>query len=185
LLVACAALPLRAQSPAAQPLAPDNLAIYRDFLTGYHNGSDAPLNVARTTQAFLHAPTVSAEQKTCLSQSHITDLRSPALHRFTPSDLPKGQFHLVNPKAPLSDPEDNMRQGQSVEDAVHAGFAAGILQLSEIVFDPTHTHAAFQYSFICGRLCGSGGILLYDKTTGPSGKPHWKLSTKVCGDWIS
>jgi hypothetical protein len=185
-------LPLRAQSTQIHtaviplPLDPDNRAIYRDFLAGYNNGSNTVLNVAQTTEGFLNNMPVSDEQKQCLSDSHITNLYSAVVHRFAPTDLPENRARLVDPEAHRnSDPEDNMRHGQSIEDSVRAGFAAGLFTFSEIVFDATHTHAAFQYSFVCGRLCGNGGIVLYDKLPDASSKPKWQRSTKVCGDWIS
>lgn len=192
LLCALLGLPLAAQSTPIQtsvirtPLDADNLAIYRDFLSGYNNGSGAVLNVADTTDAFLNAMPVSDEQKSCLSDAHITHLYSAVVHKFARDAFPADKVKLVDPAThQRSDPSDGIHNGQSVEDAVHAGFAAGLFTFSEIVFDTTHTHAAFQYSFVCGRLCGNGGTVLYDKLPDEHGKPRWQISRKICGSWIS
>ena len=190
LLVALLSLPLAAQqihtSIVRTPLDADNLAIYRDFLSGYDNGSGAVLNVANTTEAFLNATPVSDEQKSCLSDVHITRLSSAVVHKFSADAFPADKVRLVDPATyQRRDPSDAIRTGKSIEDAVHAGFAAGLFTFSEIVFDATHTHAAFQYSFVCGRLCGSGGTVLYDKRPDDHGKPGWQLSRKICGSWIS
>jgi hypothetical protein len=192
LLFTFCSLPLAAQSARIHtaviptPLPADNLAIYRDFLSGYNNGSGAVLNVANTTEAFLNANPVSNEQKSCLSDVHITQLYSAVVHKFSADAFPADKVKLVDPAAHRrNDPSDGIRSGQSIEDAVHAGFAAGLFTFSEIVFDATHTHAAFQYSFVCGRLCGNGGTALYDKLPDDHGKPRWQLSKKICGSWIS
>jgi len=192
LLLTLCSLPLAAQSARIHtsviptPLPADNLAIYRDFLSGYNNGSGAVLNVANTTEAFLNADPVSDGQKSCLSDAHITQLYSAVVHKFSADAFPADKVKLVDPDAHRgSDPEDAIRKGQSIEDAVRAGFAAGLFTFSEIVFDSTRTHAAFQYSFLCGRLCGNGGTVLYDKLPDDHGKVRWQISKKICGSWIS
>jgi hypothetical protein len=88
---------------------------------------------------------------------------------------------LVDPAVTkIADPEDAIHKGVSVDDAVKAGFAAGQLRLSEVVFDKDHNFAIFSYSFHCGRLCGSGGTILLEK------EDHkWVRSEEGCGTWIS
>ncbi len=78
------------------------------------------------------------------------------------------------------DPSVLIAEGQSVESAVEAGFAHGLLTLSAISFDESHTTAAFTYSFVCGALCGSGGPAIFKAT--PDG---WVQSDKQCGGWVS
>ncbi|MDR2012056.1 MAG: hypothetical protein LBQ20_03230 [Rhodanobacter sp.] len=77
------------------------------------------------------------------------------------------------------DPGELISQGQSVESAVKDGFAGGLLTFSAITFDESYETAAFAYSFICGRLCGNGAIVIYRKT-----QSGW-VQSKHCGDWIS
>jgi hypothetical protein len=52
--------------------------------------------------------------------------------------------------------------------------------MSEIAFDKEQGRALVSYSFVCGSLCGSGGVWLFEKVDGV-----WKKSERVCGGWIS
>lgn len=73
-----------------------------------------------------------------------------------------------------------MRKGVSVDAAVNNAFKNGLFELSEIAFDKAHRRAIVSYSFVCGSLCGNGGVWLFEKVDGV-----WKKSENVCGGWIS
>jgi hypothetical protein len=79
-----------------------------------------------------------------------------------------------------NDPSKSIREGKSVETAVKEAFSAGLFSMSEIAFDKKHRRALVSYSFVCGSLCGSGGVWLLEKVDGT-----WKKSEHVCGGWIS
>jgi hypothetical protein len=94
------------------------------------------------------------------------------------------RVHRVDPKVQAekikeSDPGRAIRQGKSVEDAVRGGFASGLLEISEVVFDKTGRYAMMSYSFRCGSLCGSGGTILFEKKNGV-----W-TKAQDCGGWVS
>jgi len=154
------------------------MEIYRDFLHGYNNGSNSVLNVSQLTTAF--APDES-DQKGCLSKFSVGELATPAVHRFSDDAFPGPSVRLVDPKKHQGkDPRDAIRGGASVDDAVRAGFAAGLFTFSEIAFDASHTHAAFSFSFWCGSLCGHGGVIIYELY-----ESKWKQARSNCGRWIS
>lgn len=159
------------------PLTRDEIAIYRTFLFSYDTGLDAPINVADITVKFDPDP---GDLKGCLKE-FATSNSSAELHRFTTefSDLAKIRMIDTNTHK-IADPGIAIRQGDSVDHAVKAGFEAGVLTLSEIAFDPTHHFAAFTYSFHCGALCGNGGTVILEMQHG-----IWKISHRQCSMWIS
>jgi hypothetical protein len=79
-----------------------------------------------------------------------------------------------------NDPRSSIRQGKSVETAVTRAFSTGLFSVSEIAFDKEHLRALVSYSFVCGSLCGSGGVWVFEKVGGA-----WKKSGRVCGGWVS
>lgn len=79
-----------------------------------------------------------------------------------------------------TDPHNLMEKGASVKSAVEEAFANGLFTLSEIAFDKEHRRAIVSDSFVCGSLCGSGGVWLFEKVDGV-----WKRSEQICGGWIS
>src|SRR6185437_7906742 len=154
----CAVCSMSSQKPpkvhvSQDPIAADNLAIYRDFLHGYTNGSNGSLNISELTQPF--EPNDS-DRQSCLRRFPPSDFGSTTVHRFAPDSFPPPS-KLVDPnKHKISDPGSAIRDGKSVDDAVERGFAAGLFTFSEIVFDSSHTHASLSFTFHCGMLCGHG-----------------------------
>lgn len=103
------------------------------------------------------------------------------IHIFPTSIADGRSIRLVDPKKhKLKDPGKAIKNGESVGNAVAAGFQAGLLSVSEIAFDEAHQFAAFRFSFICGSLCGRGGTLVFEKIDG-----KWKKSNRPCPSWIS
>jgi hypothetical protein len=103
------------------------------------------------------------------------------IHRLT-EDFAKGNnLHIVDPKLrKIQDPEEEMRNGLSVESAVESGLSSGLLTISEVIFDTNHKRAAFRYSFYCGGLCGHVETVVYEKH-----HRGWKPSKLSCGFGIS
>jgi len=79
-----------------------------------------------------------------------------------------------------NDPEDLIAKGTPVDKAVDRGFSKALLTLSTVAFDVSGHFAALNYSFVCGRLCGNGGAVLFERN-GHS----WVRSNKQCGNWMS
>ena len=95
--------------------------------------------------------------------------------------LSANHVRLVDPdKHKMHDPGRSIFRGQSVDDAVETGFAAGLFTFSEIVFDNSHTHAALRYSFVCGSLCGHGGTVVFTKE-----RDTRKPAREGCRQWVS
>jgi hypothetical protein len=80
-----------------------------------------------------------------------------------------------------NDPEQFLCvRGSQVETAVNDAFSTGLFSVSEIAFDKEHRRALVSYSFVCGSLCGSGGVWLFEKIDG-----LWKKSEHACDGWVS
>jgi hypothetical protein len=175
----CVSMPAQqAAAPAIEPspLNADQLAIYRDFLMHWQGDSKMMLNVANITEAF--AP-LDGDREACLRAFPKT--RTSVVHRFPPTTFDGLSVHLVDPRLhEKKDPWDSIRKGDSVEDAVNAGFAAGIFTFSEMIYNPTHDRVAFTYAFVCGGLCGNGGTIIYKHSEG-----KWIQEKNTCGSWVS
>ena len=166
------------QPGASAEMDQERLSIYRDFLASYDNGSGKPLNLSKQTETFEPGP---FDDKGCLKGFTAADLHSAGTHVFQADAFPSPRYHLVDPAThEKRDPGDAIRRGESVDSAVEAGFAAGIFTFSEIVFDASHTHAAFKYSFVCGGLCGHGSTVVYERKGGV-----WRQEKRGCSRWIS
>jgi hypothetical protein len=169
---------------SATPLTTDQIAIYSAFLADYQSGSKTSLNVANTTEPFQPDtdPMLSDsknDRDSCL-RSFPAHVSATEIH-LLPDVLTNVHVRLVDPaKHKIADPGDSIRRPQDVDAAVEAGFAAALMTLSEIVFDTQHGFAAFSYSFVCGRLCGNGGTVIYERHNG-----GWKRSARRCSSWIS
>ena len=167
---------------SGEPISAERMVIYQDFLSHYQDEDGSKktfvLNLAQTTVAFEPE---SGDRLTCLKHFTQDELMSSPPHMFRPTDFQNRSIRIVDPKKQqIHDPGEAINKGQSVDDAVSAGFASAIFTLSEIVFDASHTHAAFSYSFHCGALCGDGGDIVYELKSG-----KWKKSGDACGMWIS
>ncbi len=79
-----------------------------------------------------------------------------------------------------NDPSKPIRESEPIETAVNGAFLTGLFSMSEIAFDKEHRRALVSYSFVCGSLCGSGGVWMFEKIDG-----LWKKSERVCGGWVS
>jgi len=160
-----------------QPVDQERLTIYRTFLASYlEKDSKTSLNISQTTAPF---PSRDYDAKGCMAGFRPDDLKVSEVHFFGADAFPGN--HLVDPKRyKVHDPGDAIKQGQTIDKAVHEGFVHALFSFSEIVFDPSHTHAAFSYSFFCGGLCGHGATVVYELNDG-----RWQSSSRICGFWIS
>jgi hypothetical protein len=162
------------------PLTAEEIAVYKAFIASYDNGSGTKTNLSEVTMP------LNTKKETCMMPDvHWVGMEKKAntFHRIRGDEFgPK--VHRVDPKAQAerikeSDPGGAIRQGKSVENAVRDGFASGLLELSEVVFDETGRFAMMSYSFRCGSLCGSGRTMVFEKKKGV-----WR-KTQNCGGWIS
>jgi len=162
---------------------PDEVAIYRGILEHWNSNSRGLLNVSNRT--FPIDRDISdcgclkgIEPQTFLSAAHS--------FRILTGDVLAGKnIRLVDADKQAvivhsNDPNNPIREGKSVETAVNVAFSTGLFSVSEIAFDKDQRRALVSYSFVCGSLCGSGGVWLFEKVDGA-----WKKSERVCGGWIS
>jgi hypothetical protein len=178
-LCVVSAIAQQAPKPAVSPeaLGSERMGIYRSFLDRYDNGSGSTLNIAQSTVAFEPREF----DKSCLKEFKADDLAVRVLHNFAPDAFAERKVRLVDPaKHKRQDPDDALLRGETVDQALADGFAAGLFTFSEVVFDSSHTHAAFSYAFVCGRLCGHGATIVYDLQDG-----KWKQSKVGCSSWVS
>ena len=165
------------------PFSTDEVAIYRGILERWNSNSRGLLNVSNRT--FPIDRNISdcgclkgIEPQTILSAAH-------SFRVLTKDVLAGKNIMLVDADKQAvivhsNDPNNSMREGKSVETAVNVAFSTGLFSMSEIAFDKEQRSALVSYSFVCGSLCGSGGVWLFEKVDGV-----WKKSERVCGGWIS
>jgi hypothetical protein len=167
-----------------QPLTAEQLAIYQVVLHGWMNDGKAAVNLSiQTVPLHTDDPLGAGDCAKGLDM----ETASPMLHRFRKEDLPQlgsDKIGLVDPDAQSrevekNDPENTMRRGASVDEAVRNAFAHGLVTLSEIQFDKQHLHAIVAFGFRCGGLCGNGGTVVMEKIDG-----QWKVKSQ-CDNWVS
>jgi hypothetical protein len=168
----------RESQPAAQSEESDLYGLFLDKWTG---GGAQVLHIARVAEA----PPAEAmtEYAACLKGYRLAKLKSPVLPmQLSGTSLARRSIvRLVDPKKwRPRDPGPAIVSGRPTSKAISDGFAAGLLTFSRAIFDEDHRVAVFTYSFVCGGLCGSGGGVIFDKTS-----TGWKQREMPCGGWVS
>ena len=163
------------------PLSAEQLELYGIFLDSFVGDGKEPVNFSDRTLPFV---LLDSDQKgPCLEGIKLNSSQDAAqtVHIF-PTSIAEGRsIRLVDPKKhKLKDPGKAIKNGESVGDAVAAGFQAGLLSVSEVAFDEAHRFAVLRFSFICGSLCGRGGTLVFEKVDG-----KWRKSNRACPLWIA
>jgi hypothetical protein len=167
------------------PLTAEQLAVYRSLLMSWFQGEKAAINLAVETDP-IPAQDDSFD-KQCLKGLSLETIAAGHVHRIRSEDaaqLSPFEIHLVDPEAQKkevseNDPGKAIREGRQVDDAVRNAFAHGLMTLSEIQFDKSHTHALVSFSFVCGGLCGNGSTMLLEKRG-----DIW-INKAQCGGWVS
>jgi hypothetical protein len=168
-----------------KPLTAEQLAVYKAMFVSWFEDSKLSGNLAIQTEPLdLKADYWYAS---CLKGLLLESISPGIVHRFRTEDLNSlgsGALHLVDPEEQSEvndehDPGKAIRNGKPVDDAVEDGFSHGLLTVSEIRFDKTHTHALVQFSFRCGMLCGHATPMLMEKKNG-----MWKRKA-MCGGYVS
>jgi len=167
------------------PITSEQIVVYRAFLTSYTSGGKSlHFNLAKHTYPL----DLSNEKRNdeCLKGIDL-DAAPPesVIHEFDPKTPLRENITLVDPEeqersVKENDPSRTIRQGQPVRQAVDRAFAAGLLTLSEVAFDKTHQYAVMSFRFVCGRKCGHGATLVFQKQHG-----QWKELKRDCGGWVS
>lgn len=161
------------------PLTAEQTAVYGAFLTDYRRGSRRQeiIDVAETTEILQSD---EGDYGGCM-KGFPKVAPVEVIHRLTEDFANQNHLHLVDPKLhKFQDPQDGMRNGLSVENAVESAFKSGLLTISEIIFDSNRKIAALHYSFVCGQLCAHFETVVYEKRRGV-----WKASKRSCGYGVS
>jgi hypothetical protein len=165
------------------PFSADEVAIYRGILERWNSNSRGLLNVSNRTYPIDRDISDCGCLKGIEPQTIVSAAHS---FRILTGDVLAGKnIRLVEAEKQAvivhsNDPNNSIREGKSVETAVNVAFSTGLFSMSEIAFDKEQGRALVSYSFVCGSLCGSGGVWLFEKVDGV-----WKKSERVCGGWIS
>jgi hypothetical protein len=165
------------------PFSADEVAIYRGILERWNSNSRGVLNVSNRTFPIDRDLSDCGCLKGIEPQTIVSAAHS---FRILTGDVLAGKnIRLVDADKQAmivesNDPNNSIREGKSVETAVNVAFSAGLFSMSEMAFDKEQRRALVSYSFVCGSLCGSGGVWLFEKVDGV-----WKKSERVCGGWIS
>jgi hypothetical protein len=165
------------------PFSADEVAVYKSILDRWNSKSRSPLNVSNRTFPIDR----DLSDCGCLKGIGPENIASAAhtFHILTGGVLDGKNIRLVDEdKQALivqsNDPSKSIREGKSVETAVNSAFSTGLFSVSEIAFDKEHRRALVSYAFVCGSLCGSGGVWLFEKIDGV-----WRKSEHACGGWVS
>ncbi len=75
--------------------------------------------------------------------------------------------------------QDSVRGGTLRPPDLDRAFSHSLFTLSQIAFSTNGKDALVSYSNVCGRLCGTGSVLVMHKAAG-----RWKI-VRRCGGWIS
>jgi hypothetical protein len=165
------------------PLSADDVAIYQGLLERWNSESRSLLNVSNRTFP-LNGDLSDCDCLKSIKPQSVANAAN-SFHILTRDVLGGENVRFVNADkqevtVQRNDPSNSIREGKSVETAVNRAFSTGLFSISEIAFDDEHRRALVSYSFVCGSLCGSGGVWMFEKVGGV-----WKKSERVCGGWIS
>ena len=176
-----------------QPLSEERVAVYRAVLKRYMKYFGDVLNLANETEPLdLSGPLFD---ESCVKGIALekADNSTPLVHKLGPSVAIGRNIVLLDPEQQELRIRENdfqnllrkgAEQGKQVTDEeldkpLKQGFATGLFSLSEMAFDKPHRHAIVIFNFVCGRLCGNGGIVIVKK-----GHDGWKAMKPGRG-WIS
>jgi len=180
---ALAGYPKSKPARSANPFGTDDMAIYLSVLERWNSGSRGPSNVSNRTYPIER----EISDCGCLKGIELQSIANAAKSfRVLTNGLLGGKnIRLVDAGRQAmivqdNDPGKSMREGVSVPAAVSRAFSTGLFSMSEIAFDKDHRRGLVSYRFVCGSLCGSGGIWLFEKVDGV-----WKRSDRTCGAWAS
>jgi hypothetical protein len=162
------------------PSTAEEIEVYGTFLDSFVGKGAEPANFSdKTFPLNLDAD----NQGPCLEGIQLNNSAeaSRTIHVFDASISGGRPINLVDErKHKFKDPGKAIKNGESVDSAVKAGFRAGVLRVSEIVFDEPHRFEVLKFAFYCGSLCSRGGTMVFEKVDG-----KWKQSNRACSMWIS
>jgi len=161
----------------------ETLAVYETFLSGYAQDGQT-INLA-SRSATLNVDADAAAD--CAGEGiAFPDLAAVSQRTRPLSALAANpRVRLVEAEAQraviaASDPRTAIAAGRSIDEAVEAAFAAGMLELSDVAFSADGGHALMRFSFVCGALCGHGELVHFVRENGA-----WSRASRRCSGWVS
>lgn len=173
------------------PLTAEQLEVYSAFLDSYLG--EASENLGDRTVRFHPSDIETAEgYKGCLEgiELELQELEGARqVVHFLPAEIVTGRkLKLVDETQQLAKvreinerfAREEERTPEFVNEIVEEVFAAGLLRLSEIVFDKTRRFAVMTYHFYCGELCGHWATVVLEKKG-----DKWEKTNRTCPGGIS
>lgn len=172
------------RTPAPRNVERDATSIYGAFLNSWTKGGKYTANVYKAAQ--LRTQQDTKDYAECARKLGERNTRWGESYSFRDLRRVIGRIPYVH-FVRSNDPRALDRGGPSAEAtsesaAIAATFAHSVVTLSAITFNKPHTLAMFQFSSVCGGLCGYGHVVVFKRT--PNGWVLQKESTS-CGAWIS
>ena len=171
----------RAQTPSDTKS--DVAVIYGKFLNKRNGGTRHMLNVSKSADAAT--PQETEQYTDCANAlgNHAPQWVQASPIRNLDSVIGNLSYvRFVDPKHwQAVDPGTLIAKGESVSSAVSAGMAHSLITVSTITFNKSHTLAMFQFSSVCGSLCGTGGVVVFKKTL----RGWVQQKARQCAGWIS
>jgi hypothetical protein len=172
-----------AQVLTNEALSADRIAIYHQFFASdpaFANIDEvSTLDVSNVTESFRYKSFVDVDRY-CLANAYIFDITTASLHKLPAQAFTSGRIHLIDLYS-TSRPNTSLVPilfHHAAVDTPPTARPDTLITLSEIVFDDTHTHAAFRYTLATGPNSARGATVLYELTNG-----SWKPSPSTCSEW--
>jgi len=158
------------QADPATALTPDQIQIYRAFISSYTTVPAGPLHLANLTAPF---DTTQDDLTGCLKDfpehPEATGTHSlSALNADSNVQLVDAEQYQL----PAPGPHDDLSA------AANKAISTGLLTLSEIVFTTDHQFAALNYNLACGGLCIRGGTAVFERSAN-----GWVRINRFCPPW--
>jgi len=144
----------------------DVAEIYTIFLEEWSGKNQSMFNLAKSADP---VPENGVNQEfysaNCGGITNVRKLPSYSMNDLSSIVVNLPHVHVIDPRTWRTvDPSVLISKGQSVRSAVERAYSNGLMTLSSVTFDEQRDVAIFAYTFICGSLCGNGGVLIFRKT---------------------
>jgi len=156
-----------ASTPRSQEsLTSEQSQVYSDFLERFSKLHFTSLS----NRTFPFDLSTVAKDAPCLHDLQFEGAReaSKIVHSLTPNVLRGRSIPLVSAQeeSEILKQRDAKKATQSTDSPIDGSDARkdlGILALSEVIFDKSHSYAVLRYVLLCGSRCNSGAILVLEK----------------------
>lgn len=173
-----------ASLPAPPDVERDAVAIYGTFLHTWSKGGKYTVTVYKAAQL----PTWQDTQQYVQCAQELGERNVQWGGSFSFRNLRSAIGKLSYIRVVRSNDLRALQRSQPAPEAatfaatVAAGYAHSLVTLSAITFNRSHTLAMFQFSSVCGGLCGYGHVVVFKKT---SAGWVFEPQSASCSAWMS